>query len=295
MHDLNDFRLFVYVVDEKGFAAAARRLGVPRSQVSRRVQMLEDDLGLRLVQRTPHSFTVTELGREFYLHCRAMLIEAEAASEVILRQRAEPQGLIRVACPSSMIHFQLAPMVAEFMALHPKVNVLLESTNRRVDVLREGYDLAIRVRFPPLEDSELIVRQFGSDRQHLVCAPSCLAQSRPQTPQDLETHPSLSWNPDQSLHQWDLIGPKAEETRVTHHPRLLSQDMAALLAAARAGIGICQLPGAVVAPLLADGTLIEALPGWYPRSGIIHAVFPTRRGMLPSVRAFLDHLAQKFG
>lgn len=295
MHDLNDFRLFVYVVDEKGFAAAARRLGVPRSQVSRRVQMLEDDLGLRLVQRTPHSFTVTEIGREFYLHCRAMLIEAEAASEVILRQSAEPQGVIRVACPSSMIHFQLAPMVADFMALYPKVTVLLESTNRRVDVLREGFDLAVRVRFPPLEDSELIVRQFGSDRQHLVCAPDCLGGARPQTPADLNAYPSLSWNPDQTAHAWDLIGPNGEETRLPHHPRLLTQDMAALLSATRKGIGICQLPGAVVAPLLADGSLIEALPGWSPRSGIIHAVFPTRRGMLPAIRAFLDHLAQKFG
>lgn len=295
MMDLNDYALFAVVVEEEGLAAAGRRLGMARSSISRRLSTLEARLGVALVRRSTRSFSVTDIGQEFYLHCRAMLTQAEAATDTVLRQKAEPQGVIRVSCPPSMIQYQLAGMVAEFMRIYPKVTVLLESTNRRVDVLREGYDVAIRVRFPPLDDSGLILRRFGSDDQHLVCAPSCLPQGPLRGLEALKGLPSLSWNPDQSKHQWDLVDPEGKTHLIQHDPRLMTQDMAALIAATLAGIGVVQLPGAVVRPLLKTGELVEVLPGWRPVSGIIHAVFPSRRGMLPVVRKFLDHCAMHFG
>lgn len=294
MHDLNDFRLFAYIVEEQGLSAAGRKLGLPRSHVSRRLAELETDLGVRLIHRSTRSFSVTDIGQTFYLHCRAMLSEAEAAADVILRQKSEPQGVIRIACPSSMIQYQVARMVSDFMTLYPKVTVILESTNRRVDVLREGFDLAIRVRFPPLEDSDLIVRRFANDDQHLVCAPSCLAQGPARTLEELSALPSLSWNPDDTAHYWDLVGPDGEPHRHRHHPRLLTQDMAALRDAALAGVGVVRLPGVVARPLLKTAELVEVLPGWRPLSGMIHAVFPSRRGMLPAVRAFLDFCDTRF-
>lgn len=294
MIDLNDYALFAVLVEEQGLAAAGRRLGLPRSTVSRRLSTLEARLGVALVRRSTRSFSVTDVGQEFYHYCRAMLSQAEAATELIERQKSEPQGVIRVACPSSMIQFQLAPMVAGFMTRYPKATVILESTHRRVDVLREGFDLAIRVRFEPLEDSGLTLRRFGSDAQHLVCAPSCLAQGAPSDPADLAGLPSLSWTPELTRHHWDLIGPEGREVQSPHSPRLITQDMSALLSAALAGVGIVQLPGAVAAPFLARGELLEALPGWRPRSGIIHAIYPTRRGLLPIVRKFMDACAEHF-
>lgn len=292
--DLNDFRLFAYVVEEKGLSAAGRRLGLPRSSISRRLADLEARLGVRLIQRSTRSFSVTDVGQTFYAHCRAMLTEAEAAADAVALQTNEPQGVIRIACPSSMIQYQLAHIVADFMIQYPKVSVILESTNRRVDVLREGFDLAIRVRFPPLEDSDLIVRQFGTDDQHLVCAPSCLPQGHLSHPGQLTGLPSLSWDPEQSNHYWELCGPDGQHHRQFHQPRLMTQDMSALLDATLKGVGIARLPSVVALPRLRTAELVEVLPGWHPLSGIIHAVFPTRRSMMPAVRAFLDFCDGRF-
>src|SRR6266853_3430279 len=180
MQDLNDMRFFAEVVDQNGFAAAARKLGMPRSRLSRRIGLLEDRLGIKLIHRSTRRFTVTEIGREYSRHCVAMMVEAEAAQETIDRTRTEPQGVVRVSCPSSLISFQIGEMIARFMEQHPKVEVLLESTNRRVDVIREGFDLAIRVRFPPLEDSDLVVRRLDDSPQCLLASPSVLqAFTRP--------------------------------------------------------------------------------------------------------------------
>src|SRR3984957_884791 len=172
MQDLNDLRFFAEVVEQNGFSAAARKLGMPRSRLSRRIGLLEENLGVRLVQRSTRSFAITEIGQEFYRHCAAMVVEAEAAQEAIQRVRAEPQGVVRVSCPSSLIYFRIGEMIERFMAKYPKVEVHLESTNRRVDVIREGFDMAIRVRFPPLDDSDLVIRKLAASPQRLVASPS---------------------------------------------------------------------------------------------------------------------------
>ncbi|WDZ79505.1 LysR substrate-binding domain-containing protein (plasmid) [Ensifer adhaerens] len=292
MQDLNDLKLFVDVVEQNGFAAAARKLNMPRSRLSRRIGLLEERLGVRLVQRSTRHFVITEIGREYYRHCLAMLVEAEAAQEMIERMRSEPQGVVHVSCPSSVVYFQVAEMIARFMAECPKVEVVLESTNRRVDVLREGIDIAIRVRFPPLEESDLAVKRFAESRQRLVASPALLAAiGKPLAAADLAAFPSLAWDPDRPEHDWRLEGPGGATAIVRHRPRLVTEDMVALRLAALSGVGICQLPEMVIRQDLKDGTLVDVLPGWAPRAGIIHAAFPSRRGLLPSVRALLDFLA----
>jgi len=165
---------FVQVVEHHGFAPAGRALDIPKSKLSRRIGILEERLGVRLVQRSTRKFSVTEIGQSYYQHCKAMLVEAEAAQEVIDRTRAEPQGLVRVACPVALLHFQIGPMLARFMADHPRVQVHLDATNRRVDVIQEGFDLALRVRFPPLEDSDLVMKILGESTQCLVASPALL-------------------------------------------------------------------------------------------------------------------------
>jgi DNA-binding transcriptional LysR family regulator len=214
MQDLNDLRFFAEVVEHNGFAAAARKLGMPRSRLSRRIGLLEDRLGVRLIHRSTRRFTVTETGRQYYRHCVAMMVEADAAQESIDRMRSEPQGVVRVSCPSSMIYFQLGEMIARFVEEYPKVELLLESTNRRVDVLREGFDLAIRVRFPPLEDSDLVIRKLADSPQLLVGSPFILKDlSGPLLPADLAALPSLAWDPAKLEHDWQLDGPDASTGR----------------------------------------------------------------------------------
>lgn len=294
MADLNDLSLFVEIVEQHGFSAAARKLDMPRSRLSRRIAHLEDDLGVRLIQRTTRQFTVTEIGQEFYRHCVAMVVEANAALEVVDRMRAEPQGIVRVSCPASVIYFQVGEMIARFMAKYPKVKVHLESTNRRVDVVREGFDLAIRVRFPPLEDSDLVIRKLADSDQRLVASPALVKETRMRVPADLANMPGLAWGSSRSNYEWNLQGPGGSVAVVPYHPVLVTDDMVALRLAALQGIGVCQFPAMVINEDLKAGRLIDIMPDWVPKSGIIHAAFPSRRGLLPSVRRLLDFLAEEY-
>lgn len=295
MQDLNDLYFFVQIVEHGGFAAAARALGMPRSRLSRRLALLEERLGVRLVQRSTRRFAVTEIGREYYRHCLAMLVEAEAAQAAIDRVRAAPQGVVRVACPSAVLYFQVGAMIARFLAGHPKVEVQLESTNRRIDVIREGFDIAVRVRFPPLDETELVMKVLAESTQRLVAAPQVLAGiARPLVPADVGVLPSLSWGGPHQSHEWSLKGPGGAAAIVRHQPRFVTEDMVALRHAALEGVGLVQMPTMVVIDDIKTGRLVDVLPDWAPRAGIIHAVFPSRRGLLPSVRALLDFLAAEY-
>jgi DNA-binding transcriptional LysR family regulator len=144
MRDLNDLYYFVQVVDHHGFAPAARALGMQKSKLSRRIAALEDQLGTRLIQRSSRKFSVTEIGLAYYQHCLAMLVEAEAAQALIDGARSEPCGTIRVACAPGLLTYQMSGLIVRFMALYPDLDVQLHSTSRRVDVIGEGFDLAIR-------------------------------------------------------------------------------------------------------------------------------------------------------
>lgn len=295
MQDLNDLYFFSLAVEHQGFAAAARVLGMPRSRLSRRIAILEERLGVRLVQRSTRRFAVTEIGREFHRHCVAMLVEAEAAQEAIERVKGTPQGVVRLACPLGLSYFQVSAMVAHFLAAHPKVEVQMESTNRRVDVIHEGFDVAIRVRFPPIEESELVMKVLAESRQRLVAAPALVRTfGHSPAPADVSLWPSLSWGDPNQSHEWILSGPGGAEAVVRHRPRFVTEDMVALRHAALDGVGVVQMPTMVVTRDIQEGRLVDILPQWTPRAGIIHAVFPSRRGLLPSVRALLDFLAQEY-
>lgn len=295
MQDLNDLYYFVQAVDHGGFAPAGRAIGMPKSRLSRRIALLEERLGVRLIQRSTRQFTVTELGRTYYEHCKAMLVEAEAAQAAIEVTRAEPCGLIRLSCPIALLHTHVGPMLADFMAHHPQVSVQLEGTNRRVDLIAEGVDVAIRVRPPPLQDSELVIRVLADRRQCLVASPALMAQHGfPAAPSELNGWPSMGLGTLQQSHHWSLFGPDDAHASVVHQPRFVTTDMVALRSAALAGVGVAQLPLLMVREQLAAGDLVQVVPEWEPRPEIIHAVFPSRRGLLPSVRALIDYLVERF-
>jgi DNA-binding transcriptional LysR family regulator len=294
MRDLNDLYYFASVVDHGGFAPAGRALGIPKSKLSRRIALLEERLGTRLIQRSTRRFTVTEAGQTYYRHCKAVLVEAEAADEAIALTQAEPRGVVRMSCPVALLDARIAQMLADFMVAHPRVEIHLEDTNRRVDVVGEGIDIAIRVRPPPLEDSDLAMRTLADRKQCLVACPRLLTNGIPKMPADLTGLPSLDLGLPQHEHAWNLIGPDGAQATILHQPRLVTRSMTALRAAALAGVGVVQLPAMMVREQIERGELVHVIPGWAPRREIIHAVFPSRRGLLPSVRALLDFLAERF-
>ena len=295
MQDLNDFVWFVKVVDYGGFAAAGRALDLPKSRLSRRIAQLEERLGVRLIHRTTRQFTVTEVGQTFYQHCKAMMVEAEAAEEAVAALQAEPRGVVRITCPITLLHVHVGPMLARFMARYPGINLQLEATNRRVDLVGEGVDIAIRVRPRPFDDSDLVLRVLA-DRGHCLVAGPALIQrlGEPVVPSELSAWPGLSMNEGKHIHKWALSGPGGAKAEIHYHPRLITTDMLALREAAMAGIGVVQLPILMVKDQLASGELVRVLNAWEPRREVIHAVYPSRRGMLPSVRTLVDFLTEEY-
>lgn len=292
MKDLNDLYYFAAVVDHGGFSPAGRALGIQKSRLSRRVLLLEERLGVRLLNRSSRRFSVTEIGREFYERCLAVLVEAEAAEQVVAEVRSEPRGVVRMSCPSALLSFQFGDLIARFMVANPAVQVHLESTNRRVDVIAEGLDLAIRVRFPPLEPSDLVMRKLDESTQCLVAAPSLVGAGL-RSPVDLRNLPSLDLVRAHREHSWQLHHADGQVATIPHVPRLVTDDMSVLRDAAIAGVGAVQLPTIFIWNDVQAGRLVHVLPDWRPRAGIVHAVFPSRRGLLPSVRALLDFLSRE--
>ena len=292
MNDLNDFYYFVQVVDHAGFAPAARALGLQKSLLSRRIALLETGLGVRLLQRSSRRFGVTEIGHAFYERCAAMLVEARSAEQVVAENQAAPRGIVRLSCPAGLLSFKFGPMFARFMAQNPAVTLHLDSTNRRVDVIAEGFDVAIRVRFPPIEESDLVMRRLDESTQCLVAHPR-LAAHEIASPAGLSGLPSVGPGPAHRDHAWELVHADGRTASVPYEPRLVTDDMAVLRDAALEGLGVVQLPAILVDDDCRQGLLVRVLPGWRLQSGIIHAVFPSRRGLLPSVRALLDFLANE--
>jgi DNA-binding transcriptional LysR family regulator len=293
--DFNDLYYYVQVVDHNGFSSASKKLDIPKSKLSRRIAALEERLGVRLIQRSTRKFTVTEIGQDYYRHCVAMLVEADAAEQVVEHSRSEPQGIVRISCPPALGAMGVSDIIAEFMVLHPKVQVHVDSTNRRVDVLGEGYDIALRVRFPPLEDDNLVMRVLGDSHQKLVARPSLIEGLKLETPNDLASLPSMDLGPPNREHRWAFLGAKDHRIEVVHAPRFVTSDLDALHRAAIQGVGVVQLPEIMVRHAIHEGLLEEVLPAFILRSGLIHAVFPSRRGLLPSVRGLIDKLAVDFG
>ncbi|WP_365355855.1 LysR substrate-binding domain-containing protein [uncultured Pseudomonas sp.] len=295
MFDLNDLYYFVQVVDCQGFTPAARKLGIPKSRLSRRVSGLEERLGVRLIQRSTRKFSVTESGRTYYGHCMAMLVEAEAAEESMLRSRAEPQGKVSISCPPLLASIGINQAIARYMATYPKVQVHVESSNRRVDPLVEPIDIALRVRFPPLEDDGLVVKVLGRSAQTLVAHPQLAARLEAGAGiSGLAALPSVAQPAANNEHHWRLREAADHYREVRHDPRLVSSDLHVLHQAALTGVGVAQLPDAMIQQDLLQGRLVELFPEHPPACGIVHAVFASRRGLLPAVRGLLDAFAEQF-
>lgn len=295
MPALDDLALFASVVEHGGFAAAERALGTPKSRLSRRVAALETDLGVRLLQRSTRRFSVTDVGQDVYRHARAMLDEARSAREAVARLSREPRGLVRMSCPIFFAQAQMSELLPEFLETHPQVQLQVHVSNRRVDLIEEGIDLALRVRTRIDDDSSLVLRRLGEVQELLVASPSYLDRAgRPQQPEDLAAHATLNMSEDPNRQQWELHGPDDESRRVTlPRPRLMGFDFRLLHATAKAGQGIALLPELVCADSVRSGELEVVLPNWRVPLGHCHLVYPSRRGVLPAVRALIDFIVER--
>jgi DNA-binding transcriptional LysR family regulator len=290
VRDFNDLQFFAAVVLNRGFSAAARVLGVPKSRVSRRVALLEERLGVRLLDRTTRGLGLTQVGQQVFEHARAAVIEAEAAEEAALRMQAEPRGLVRLSCPLGLQGAIAAPM-SGFLAAHPLLRLQCIVTNRRVDLVHEGIDVAIRVRERLDTDADLQMKRIGASRRIIVASPALLAkEGEPTTPADLGKLPILHME-QQGGDIWHLTADNGDTCSVAVEPRLAAGSFDILIAAACQGAGIVLLPAAQCRDALADGALVRVLPEWSGSDGIVHLVFASRRGMLPAVRAVIDFAA----
>ena len=298
MLDLNDFFYFVHVVDRGGFTAAGRTLRVPKSTLSHRILQLESALGVRLLNRTSRQFSTTDAGEEFYRHAVGMLQQAEQAENVMRQRLSEPSGTVRFTASVATAQFAMRKMIVDFLVMYPKVNLVEHATDQQVDIVGENFDVAIRAHSTPLPDSTLVQRTLSPAPWFLFAGANYLEQNgAPSTPQDLAGHPSLFMMRKGVAPSWNLRNPSKgnkHEVVLPLIPRLLGDDMVSLKEAARAGFGIVALPGYVCCDDVRSGELTRVLPEWIAGDSTITALIPYRHGLLPSVRAFVDHLAAEF-
>jgi DNA-binding transcriptional LysR family regulator len=295
--DLNDFFLFVQVVDRGGFTAAGRTLRMPKSTLSHRIQQLETNLGVRLLNRTSRRFGMTDAGEEFYRHAVAMLREAERAETAIRHRLSEPTGTVRCTAAVATMQFAMRDILADFLVRYPKVNVVAHATDQNVDIVGANYDVAIRAHSDPLPDSNLVQRTLTPAPWFLFAGSAYLdANDAPETPEDSQKHPSLFMMRTGVAPVWRLRHSSKAKNEVVMPlmPRLLSDDMIGLKQAAIKGLGVVALPGYVCRDEVRSGALRRVLPNWLAGDSTITALIPYRQGLLPSVRVFLDHLATEF-
>jgi DNA-binding transcriptional LysR family regulator len=285
--DLNAIAAFVHVVDGKTFRAAARALGVPRSTVSLKVAQLEDHLGVRLLERTTRTVRLTEAGTAYYRQVSPALEALGDAEHAVTDLQAQPSGRLRITAPIESGQLLLGTVVADYMRLYPDVHVDVDLTNRRVDLIEEGFDLALRAG--PLPDSSLIARKLGTpQRARLYASPAYLRKHRvPRRPEDLEHHRllAISTNP----LTWSFRR-KRGLVAVKVRPHASSNSLFVLRDLAAAGHGIARLPEMLGAELLRSGALRTILDEFSPPPESISAVYPSARNLSPKVRAFLEVL-----
>ena len=293
MEDLNDLYFFASVVQYGGFSAAARTIGVEKTRLSRRIAALEKRLGVRLLQRTTRALALTEAGQRFYDRCLATVEGAQAAFDSVAELRREPAGLVRLSSPVLLTQRCLAHALPGYMAKHPKVSVFVEPTDRTVNVIEERFDIVIRAK-PVIEDvAGLVAKTLGNSQRVMVVSRNFLDQyGRPETPADLPKFNTVASTDDifDGGARWTLTNLDNRTQQIALKPRLVTSDLRVRLQAAVRGIGIALLPEQVVASPLREGLVERVLPEWSGAKNILHLVYPTPRGMLPSVTSLIDYL-----
>ena len=286
MLDLNDIVVFTSVVEAGSFTAAARVLAMPKTTVSRRVAALEREVGVRLLQRTTRSLSLTDAGRLYYDQSSKALRTIEEANLHLAEARVEPSGTIRISAPVGFGGHFLTGAVVDFLTMYPKTKVELRLTDDRLNLVEDGIDLAFRTGV--LQDSTLIARKLGSTHRLLCASPDYLAsRGEPEEPADLARHHCVIAGASATGAHWVLDGPRGQET-VAVAGRFAANEMQAVVAATLAGFGIAQLPQAIAEGLIEEGRLRRVLGKHTTPAGGLHVLYPSSRHLSPLVKAFIE-------
>lgn len=293
--DLNDLRYFTAIVEAGSLSAASIKLGVSKSRLSMHLAQLEETLGVRLIERSTRRMQITPLGERFHHRCLTALSEVERALRMVNDARDMPRGTLKISCPVLFAQAILMPVINSFLREHPDIQLILDADYRDVDLLGEGYDLALRIQ-RELEDNRFIVRSFTLDQLWLVAAPSLLRRLKPPSARaDLDDIESVFLRIDgdhPASTTWKLFDAQENLHHINHRPRLASSDPLILKSATVAGLGVALLPSSMCMRELADRHLVRLLPDHHGGNMQLHATYPSRQGLTRVARCFLGHLAQ---
>lgn len=293
MDRLAALQAFVRVAETRSFSEAARRLRTSKSAVSRLVAALEAELGARLFHRTTRSLTLTEPGASYFERASRILADLAEADASVGQMQAAPRGRLRVNAPMSFGFLHLAPAIPDFLARYPDVAVDMIMNDRFVDLVDEGFDVAVRIG--SLADSSLVARRLAPVRRAVCASPAYLtARGVPASPDDLATHDCLCYS-NMPTQEWRFIAADGRPWLVAVAGRLSANNGDAIRAAALRGVGLAMLPTFLVGGDLQAGTLMTVLDGFIPQDMTLNAVYPHARHLSPKVRAFVDFLAERFG
>ena len=288
--DLNDIVVFTKVVETRSFTGAAEQLGLPKSTVSRKLAQLEERLGVRLVQRTTRKLALTDIGQAYYERCSRIVADLVAAEQLVTDMQATPRGRVRVTAPVDLAMRHLGRIIAEFLDVSPDINIELDASDRVVDLIEEGFDVAIR--FGTLPESTLIARKLCTITGVLCASPAYVARrGAPNTVDDLEDCDRILFTPSPRTQSWTLeMGAATYE--FGRPAKFACNNIGAVLESVLAGSGVALLTDFMVADYIARGALVHVLPDWRSKAIDCTAVYPARQNLPPRLGLFLDHLAK---
>ncbi len=285
---------FVAVAEAQSFSEAARRLRLAKSAVSRQVGDLESELGARLFNRTTRSLSLTEAGHAYFARTARILADLEDANRAVGDLRAAPRGRLRVSAAMSFGFLHLMPALSDFLVRHPNVSVDLTLNDQFVDLVDEGFDVAIRIS--TLSGSSLIARRLAPARRAICASPKYLsAHGVPESPDDLKSHACLFYSNLASARDWRFMTPDGAPWQVSVHGPLSANNGDALRVAALCGLGLANLPTFIIGADLRSGALSTVLDAFVAQDLSINAVYPNSRHLSPTVQAFVDFLVDRFG
>jgi DNA-binding transcriptional LysR family regulator len=293
MDRLTSMELFVKVVEAGSFIAASEALGISRPMASKHVQRLEEQLGVRLLNRTTRTISLTEAGRSFYLRCQTIFEEIDQAMAEAGNLQVEPRGVLRINAPVTFGRAHLTRALASFQSKYPDIEIDLTLNDRFVDIVDEGFDIAIRIG--RLADSSLIARVLAPCRMMVCAAPAYIERhGAPESLSALSQHNCLIYAHSSQEHRW-YFGEGDREVSIAVTGDFRTNFGEAVVEAAAAGRGLILEPSFTLAPYLADGRLVPVLADFTPRALNVHAVYPQSRLLPQKVRILIDHLASAFG
>jgi len=293
MRDLNDIAFFAAVVENKGFSAASRALGQPKSTLSRHVNQLEERLGMRLLERSTRHFRLTDAGSSYYQKARTILGDLDAADKELAQMRTGPCGTVRLAAPLASAQYLLPQILPVFLNRYPLIKLQVVVTDRPVDLYEDKIDIAIRVR-TELGNEMLTMRKLATGFRVLVASPDFVAKHgiRDDDPKVLAGLAFVSSNENTVRQSYTLVGPSGKRETISFEPRLWTTDFNLVRESAIAGLGIAFLPSQMAQAAIEDGRLVRILPGWQSELTTVHLVFASQKSLTPAGRLLVEFLAE---